>query len=193
METSLETFHPDSALKKLYYTYLSIPILLFLIFGVLPLIYFLRSFLFPFFIVLPFIIVFGWTGYWIPQYYNSLVYHLTESHLIVHSGVWFTKKKSIPLDHITDAEIGQGPLTRHFNLANINIQTAGRSGQTGSEAALRGLTEYEKINEIIINQAEQAKATPLKEEEISIPSQQESLIKELKEIKNLLTQVVEKL
>lgn len=45
-----------------------------------------------------------------------LEYRLYESNLFVHQGVFFIKRKTIPLDRITDIVLVQGPLLRYFGL-----------------------------------------------------------------------------
>jgi putative membrane protein len=78
-----------------------------------------------------------------------LDYRLYDSHLFVHQGVFFIKRKTIPLDRITDIVLAQGPLLRYFGLWRLDIQTAG-SGQQRAEAYLFGLTEPEKVKDMIL-------------------------------------------
>jgi len=78
-----------------------------------------------------------------------LEYRLYESNLFVHQGVFFIKRKTIPLDRITDIVLVQGPLLRYFGLWRMDIQTAG-SGQQRAEAYLYGLTDPEQAKEMIL-------------------------------------------
>ncbi len=78
-----------------------------------------------------------------------LEYRLHETHLFVHQGVFFIKRKSIPLDRITDIVLSQGPLLRFFGLWRLDIQTAG-SGQQRAEAYLYGLVNPEEAKETIL-------------------------------------------
>lgn len=75
---------------------------------------------------------------------DVLEYKLCETHLFVHQGVFFIKRKTIPLDRITDIILSQGPLLRYFGLWRLDIQTAG-SGQQRSEASLYGLIDPEQV------------------------------------------------
>ena len=79
-----------------------------------------------------------------------LDYRLYETNLFVHQGVFFIKRKNIPLDRVTDIVLTQGPLLRHFDLWRLDIQTAG-SGQQRAEAYLYGLNNPEQTKEIILN------------------------------------------
>jgi putative membrane protein len=78
-----------------------------------------------------------------------LVYQLYDSYLFVHQGVFFIKRKTIPLDRITDIVLNQGPLLRYFGLWRLDIQTAG-SGQQKAEACLYGLTDPEQARTTIL-------------------------------------------
>jgi putative membrane protein len=79
-----------------------------------------------------------------------LEYRLHDTHLFVNQGVFFVKRKTIPLDRITDIVLTQGPLLRFFGLWRLDIQTAG-SGHQIPEAYLYGLNEPEQAKEQILN------------------------------------------
>jgi putative membrane protein len=87
-----------------------------------------------------------------------LEYRLEKSYVFVHQGVFFIKRKTIPLDRITDIILAQGPLLRHFGLWRLDIQTAG-SGQQRAEASLYGLTDPERTKELILSARDAAALT----------------------------------
>ena len=90
-------------------------------------------------------------GHWLSRKQAEVLdYRLYDTNLFVHQGVFFIKRKNIPLDRVTDIVLTQGPLLRHFNLWRLDIQTAG-SGQQKAEAYLYGLTEPEQMKEMILN------------------------------------------
>jgi putative membrane protein len=78
-----------------------------------------------------------------------LQYQLHQTCLFVHQGVFFIKRKTIPLDRITDIVLDQGPLLRYFDIWRLAIQTAG-SGQQVAEAYLYGLINPEEAKEQIL-------------------------------------------
>ncbi|MGQ9461276.1 MAG: PH domain-containing protein [Candidatus Bathyarchaeaceae archaeon] len=153
--------HPD--LKKLYYTYLAIATILFLAwilpvtaaFILLPLnsaSVVATSLLVPLF----FAVVLVW--YWINRYYDSISYTLTDNEIVVHKGVWWKKKSFVPYNRITNINIVQGTISRHFQLGTVLIQTAGFSGATGSagglkpaEAVIFGIKNFEEIKDKVMN------------------------------------------
>lgn len=97
-------------------------------------------------------LVYAWTfGPWLARKQAQVLeYRLHPTHLFVHQGVFFVKRKSIPLDRITDIVLSQGPLLRYFGLWRLDIQTAG-SGQQHAEACLYGLVEPEPAKQQILD------------------------------------------
>ena len=92
------------------------------------------------------------TGTWFPQKQaDGLRYWLDGSKLRVDQGVYFLKRKTIPLDRVTDITLSQGPLLRHFGLWSMTIQTAGRGSHGHPEATLIGLENPEEIREALLN------------------------------------------
>jgi membrane protein YdbS with pleckstrin-like domain len=96
-------------------------------------------------------------GMWLPrQQAGALRYWLEGSTLRVDQGVYFLKRKAIPLDRITDVVLAQGPLLRHFGIWTLNIQTAGTGGQALPEAILYGLANPETIRDELLQARDQA-------------------------------------
>ena len=96
-------------------------------------------------------LVYAWTfGPWLSRKQaDVLEYQLRQTHLFIHQGIFFVKRKTIPLDRITDIVLSQGPLLRYFGLWRLDIQTAG-SGQQRAEAYLYGLVDPEQAKEYIL-------------------------------------------
>ena len=86
----------------------------------------------------------------------ALRYCFDRSTLRVESGVYFLKRKTIPLDHITDVALVQGPVLRWFGLWALQVQTAGKGGQAYPEATLWGLAEPEAAREQLIHLRDEA-------------------------------------
>lgn len=81
---------------------------------------------------------------------KALKYWLDEHNLKIEEGIFFLNRKSIPLDRITDFNLYQDPLHRLCGIWTIKIQTAGSGEYSRSEGVLMGLTEPEKIRDILI-------------------------------------------
>ena len=191
--------HPD--LKKLYCTYLVIATAIFLAW-ILPVT--AAAFIFlsinnalivsaSLLVPLSLSIVFIW--YWINRYYASISYTLTDNEIVVHKGVWWKKKGYVPYNRITNINIIQGPISRHFQLGTVLIQTAGFSGAAGgaggfrpAEAVIFGIKNFEEIKDKVMNfvreirpVAVEARAEALAPEDIN-----RQILAELKKISKAL-------
>jgi len=80
---------------------------------------------------------------------EALRYWLDGGALRVDQGVFFLKRKTIPLDRITDVVLVQGPLLKVFGIWELRVQTAG-TGQSVPEATLYGVTDPEAVRDVIV-------------------------------------------
>lgn len=83
-------------------------------------------------------------------------YWLEGYTLRIDSGVFFLKRKSIPLDRVTDVVLVQGPLLRFFNIWRLDIQTAGAGAQSSAEGHLFGVLNPESVRDRLIAARDQA-------------------------------------
>jgi membrane protein YdbS with pleckstrin-like domain len=97
-------------------------------------------------------------GPWLSQEQGRVLrYWLEGSTLRVDQGVFFLKRKAIPLDRVTDIILVQGPLMRWCGIWGVNIQTAG-AGQAISEATLYGLVNAEEVRDLLLEARDRAAA-----------------------------------
>jgi membrane protein YdbS with pleckstrin-like domain len=157
-----ETFTPHPNSKTLYYTYLAIVVLVGFLSWIIPVT--AVAFLFLDFVVASIVVISIWAlsilvwlfvAYWIGSYYSSISYALTEEEIMVDKGVWWKERNIVPYNRVTNIQIMQGPIARHFGLGKISIQTAGFSGAGSShvgaaEAVLLGIKNFEEIKDRII-------------------------------------------
>ena len=80
---------------------------------------------------------------------HALKYWLDGTTLRVDQGVFFLKRKAIPLDRVTDIVLAQGPLMKWCGIWELRIQTAG-TGQAIPEASLYGVTDPEKTRDTLL-------------------------------------------
>jgi len=145
-----EEFRPAPQLKKLYWIYFVLAIFLGVLWWCIPVILFAPPVI-TVCISLPIVAVLIFTAYWIPKYYDSIVYKLTENEIIWKRGVWFKNTGIVPYNRITNIDITQGPISRELGIAALKIQTAGYSGQqTRSEIRINGIEEFEELREVIM-------------------------------------------
>jgi len=147
-------FKPSPQLKKLYYIYLMLAVLI----GILP--WFVPILIFApitlaMVITVPILIVLIFVIYWIPKYYDSVFYSLNENEITWRRGVWFKKTGIVPYNRITNIDTVQGPISRLLGIASLRIQTAGYSASSSSgiglaEIRIDGVRQFEELREMIM-------------------------------------------
>lgn len=115
-------------------------------------------------------------------YIKTLRYRLSEHDLRLDSGVFWKKRKVIPLHKITNANTLQGPLERWFGLGHLNVQTAGHGASGSPEGRLVGLEEFERIKEEIMQKVTMAKADSEATEDKPRDRTERELLKEMLEV-----------
>lgn len=68
--------------------------------------------------------------------YHAISYDLRPFDLLIHRGVLFQRRHTIPRARIQHADIKQGPLERLFGVVTLNVHTAGSQAATGSVPGL---------------------------------------------------------
>jgi putative membrane protein len=101
---------------------------------------------------------------WIVLYYARFRYWLTPRELVIESGVFTRKHRSIPIERIENIQIEQRLLSRLLGTARVSVQTA---GSTETEGVLDSvsLAEAVRIREAVRAFQRQQAALPLPAEE----------------------------
>lgn len=97
-------------------------------------------------------IIYAFTiGSWLPRKQSeALRYWLDGATLHVDQGVYFLKRKAIPLDRVTDVMLVQGPFMRWFDIWALHVQTAGMGGNSTAEAVLYGIDRPEQVRDELL-------------------------------------------
>jgi len=85
----------------------------------------------------------------------ALNYRVEGRTLRADWGVFFLKRKAIPLDRITDFSLVQGPLMRMFGVWAMRVQTAG-TGSQEPEATLHAIIDPEQVRDELIRRRDEA-------------------------------------
>jgi len=92
--------------------------------------------------------------YWIPRYYNTILYTFSDTEIEWRRGVWFKKTGIVPYNRITNVDIEQGPISRKLGIASLKIQTAGYSAASSaggvSEMKVLGVEQFEELRTVIM-------------------------------------------
>ncbi|MEM4141259.1 MAG: PH domain-containing protein [Nitrososphaeria archaeon] len=186
-----EEFKPSPRLKNLYYTYFISAVVLCVLTWYVPVLIFAPIEVVVG-IIVPLIIILAFTAYWIPKYYNSISYILTENEIIWRRGVWFKNTGIVPYNRITNIDVTQGPISRKYGIASLSIQTAGYSTTSYgkfSEIKILGIEKFEELRNIILEFVKGKKplAVETYEEDFNL-----RILKELTKIRELLEKMVER-
>lgn len=107
-------------------------------------------------VLLPVLIILAVAFYWIPKFHSSINYVLEEDEIVVEKGVWWKTKSMVPYNRITNVNIYQGPISRHYGIGRLSIQTAGfsgvnSSGQKTAEADIVGIRNFEETKDAVMS------------------------------------------
>lgn len=178
-----EEFKPALTLKKIYYIYLILGILAGFLTWYIPVLLF-APFKVTLGISIPILAVLIFISFWIPRYYDTVVYKLTDDEIIWRRGVWFKTTGVVPYNRITNIDVSQGPISRTMRIATLMIHTAGYSGQTAAEIKIVGIEQFEELRELILNFVKGKK--PLAVETYEKEDIELKIFEELVEIRKLL-------
>ena len=156
-------FGADPALKSLYRAYAFIAVVGGVLWWIIPLEVALTVLGEPLAarivalaVLLPVFLVLLVALYWIPRFYASIKYVLEEDEIVVERGVWWKTKSVVPYNRVTNVNIYQGPLSRHYGIGRLAIQTAGFSGVNSSgyktaEADIIGIRNFEETKDTVMS------------------------------------------
>lgn len=192
-----EDFKPDPRMKSLYFTYLTLVTIPLFVLGFGIILYLLLiaekmiAVIFTIFYMTPLVIITLFVSYWIPKYYGSIKYTLTETEIRVERGVWWKMRHAVPYSRIMSVDAIQGPISRRFGIGTVDVYTAGYTGQAGgggglsrrrAEASIMHIPNFVELREVILDVV---KGRPLFG--TSLESIGKQILEELREIKKLLS------
>jgi len=196
-----EEFHPDTSMKSLYYIYLALGVAVFCLSWMIPVI--VAAFLFlplsralviTAVLLSPALVAVLCIAFWIPKYYSSIKYAFTSNEVVVERGVYWRRKSFVPYNRITNIDIVQGPIARHFGLGTVRIQTAGYSAGGGgttthiAEAVILNVKNFEELKDTIMGFIRKLKpmAVEAEAEVVTPESISQQILNELRKIREIL-------
>ena len=107
--------------------------------------------------------------------YDTTWYVMSSRSIRLRRGIWVIRETTITFDNVQNVEFKQGPLQRHFGIANLIVQTAGgggggggrhpQQGQTTEHTGLiEGIAEAERIRDVIMNRVKRSRRAGLGDE-----------------------------
>ncbi len=154
-------FGADVELKTLYQVYLAIVLLGGFLWWMIPVVAFIMlswieaGIMIAFSFFVPILVAVAITLYWIPKFHSSICYVLEDDKIAISRGVWWKTESFVPYNRITNVSLYQGPISRHFGLGKLSIQTAGFSGTSSSggkaaEAVIFGIKNFEEVKDVVM-------------------------------------------
>ena len=96
------------------------------------------------------VLIFGYVTWWIPAFYRTAAYRLTDEELEYRRGVFFQQRTTVPYNRITNVNSAQGPVQRAVGAGEVQIHTAGYGGQMGAELTIDGVGDFETIKDQVL-------------------------------------------
>lgn len=145
-----------------------------------------------------------------PLYVRSIEYSVigesgeTMPEVYVKKGILQITRKHVPFRTITNISTTAGPFDRIFGIGNVNIETAGYSGQKrGPEEKLEGFEFYEEVRDFILQELRKFRAPyvtgteVVQRKEAPVPKLPDTLdddiLQTLREIRELLAKIARNL
>ena len=92
-------------------------------------------------------------GFFIQKYLDNLSCVLTERTLELKKGILNKTESTVPLEKITDLQMFQGPIMRHFGLHGFKVETAGQSNAgVGSLLSIIGIVDAPAFRQAVLAQ-----------------------------------------
>ncbi|MFK7759983.1 MAG: PH domain-containing protein [Phycisphaerales bacterium] len=106
---------------------------------------------------IPLAIIYIILGNWLIQkHLNNLGCTLSEKTLDIKKGIVNKTESTIPLEKITDLQMFQGPIMRHFGLRGFKVETAGQSsGPGGSLVNIIGIVDAIEFRKAVLQQRDE--------------------------------------
>lgn len=127
----------------------------------------------------------------VKKYFEHLECELTARTLRFKKGYIFHTERTIPLDKIQDLTFKEGPVLRWLELSILQIETAGQSQQGSSDLKLIGIVDAAEFRNRVLEQRD--KVTETVQPGVNQPTEEESTIEILKDIRHSLQSIEEKM
>ncbi len=130
--------------------------------------------------------------------WDTTWYIITDRSVRIRRGVWQIRESTVTFENVQNVEVRQGPLQRHFGIADVHIQTAGGAAVgphgtpvSGHHGLLEGLANAAELRELILSRAQRSRSAGLGDEHpehasTGAPALGPAHVAVLKQIRNLL-------
>ncbi len=106
--------------------------------------------------------------------YDTTWYVMSERSMRIRRGLWVIEETTITFENVQNVKLTQGPLQRHFGIADVMVDTAGGSsggkrerGRTGHQGVIEGVTQEDaaRLRDIILARLRRSSSAGLGDED----------------------------
>jgi len=102
--------------------------------------------------------------------YDTAWYVMTDRAIRIRRGVWILHETTITFENVQNVSVRQGPLQRHFGIADVTIETAGAGAGAGKQGGsmlianqgiIAGIDNAEAVRDVILSRLRLSKSAGL--------------------------------
>jgi membrane protein YdbS with pleckstrin-like domain len=106
--------------------------------------------------------------------FDTTWYVMSEHSMRIRRGIWVIQETTITFENVQNVKLTQGPLQRHFGIANVMVDTAGGSserkhkgGATGHQGIIEGVTQEDaaRLRDLILGKLRRSATAGLGDDE----------------------------
>lgn len=102
--------------------------------------------------------------------YDTTWYVMTDRSLRIRRGIWIIHETTITFENVQNLKVQQGPLQRHYGIANLVVETAGAGGEhqgkggVTNRGVIEGIANAHELRDRILLRMRQSKTAGLGDE-----------------------------
>lgn len=104
--------------------------------------------------------------------YDTTWYVMTRRSLRIRRGVWVIREVTITFENVQNIRVSQGPVQRHFGIADVVVETAGAGSdshekgfQVTNQGLIEGIQDPQHVRALIMDRLRESKTAGLGDDE----------------------------
>jgi len=105
--------------------------------------------------------------------YDTMWYVMTDRSLRIRRGIWVIHEVTITFENVQNLKVQQGPVQRHFGIANLIVETAGaggdphqkKPGAVTNQGMIEGIADAHALRDRILMRLRESKTAGLGDED----------------------------
>jgi membrane protein YdbS with pleckstrin-like domain len=103
--------------------------------------------------------------------FDTMWYVMTDRSLRIRRGIWIIHETTITFENVQNVKVRQGPIQRHFGIADLIVETAGaaadrhQKGQSvGNQGVIEGVADAQRLRDLVLLRLRQSRTAGLGDE-----------------------------